>query len=181
MSAYYGLPPEVRFCTKCSISNQRPCSTVEYKNEASEKKETIDWHAGDVCGACILHSSKEEEIDWEDRDRRLRELCDRFRRDDGTYDCILPGSGGKDSSMTAHLLKYKYGMHPLTVRSGELVGLSRPAHRDNTVLTQLPIPYSRLRGPLTYIPRRVSATSSDGSTRASITSCTRRMGVSTVF
>ena len=27
----------------------------------------------------------------------------------------MPGSGGKDSAMTAHLLKYKYGMNPLTV------------------------------------------------------------------
>ena len=31
-----------------------------------------------------------------------------------TYDCLIPGSGGKDSFMQAHLLKYKYGMHPLT-------------------------------------------------------------------
>ena len=31
------------------------------------------------------------------------------------YDCIVPGSGGKDSTFTAHILKYKYGMHPLTV------------------------------------------------------------------
>lgn len=27
----------------------------------------------------------------------------------------MPGSGGKDSFYAAHLLKYKYGMHPLTV------------------------------------------------------------------
>jgi len=28
---------------------------------------------------------------------------------------MAPGSGGKDSAYAAHLLKYKYGMHPLTV------------------------------------------------------------------
>ena len=33
----------------------------------------------------------------------------------GYYDCIVPGSGGKDSSFTAHILKYKYNMNPLTV------------------------------------------------------------------
>jgi N-acetyl sugar amidotransferase len=38
-----------------------------------------------------------------------------YRRTDGRYDCIVPGSGGKDSAFTAHILKYKYGMHPLTV------------------------------------------------------------------
>jgi N-acetyl sugar amidotransferase len=40
---------------------------------------------------------------------------DRHRRDDGSYDCLVPGSGGKDSAYAAHVLKYKYGMHPLTV------------------------------------------------------------------
>jgi N-acetyl sugar amidotransferase len=38
-----------------------------------------------------------------------------YRRNDGQYDCIVPGSGGKDSSFQAHILKYKYGMNPLTV------------------------------------------------------------------
>jgi N-acetyl sugar amidotransferase len=45
----------------------------------------------------------------------LRELCDRFRKNDGSYDCLVPGSGGKDSFYAAHMLKFKYGMHPLTV------------------------------------------------------------------
>ena len=31
------------------------------------------------------------------------------------YDCVIPGSGGKDSAFTAHILKYKYGLNPLTV------------------------------------------------------------------
>ncbi|MGH7004218.1 MAG: N-acetyl sugar amidotransferase, partial [Alphaproteobacteria bacterium] len=47
--------------------------------------------------------------------RMLLETLSRFRRDDGSYDCIVSGSGGKDSVMVAHMLKYKYGMHPLTV------------------------------------------------------------------
>ena len=41
-------------------------------------------------------------------------LLDRFRGK-GEYDCLVPGSGGKDSCFAAHLLKYKYGMNPLTV------------------------------------------------------------------
>ena len=31
------------------------------------------------------------------------------------YDVVIPGSGGKDSGYTAHILKYKYGLNPLTV------------------------------------------------------------------
>ncbi len=42
-------------------------------------------------------------------------LLEKHRRNDGHYDCIVPGSGGKDSIYAAHVLKYKYGMHPLTV------------------------------------------------------------------
>ena len=42
-------------------------------------------------------------------------LLEKYRRNDGHYDCMVPGSGGKDSAYQAHVLKYKYGMHPLTI------------------------------------------------------------------
>ena len=48
-------------------------------------------------------------------EKELKELCDKYRKSDGSYDCIIPGSGGKDSFFTSHILKEKYGMHPLTV------------------------------------------------------------------
>src|SRR4029079_1435995 len=47
--------------------------------------------------------------------RELVELCNRHRRHDGSYDVIVPCSGGKDGSFVAHMLKYKYNMNPLTV------------------------------------------------------------------
>ena len=46
---------------------------------------------------------------------QLLDLLDKYRSKDGSYDCIVPGSGGKDSCFAAHILKYKYGMNPLTV------------------------------------------------------------------
>jgi len=67
-----------------------------------------------VCDACRFAEQKER-IDWAARERELVKLLDRHRRDDGAYDCVVPGSGGKDSCYASHLLKYKYGMHPLTV------------------------------------------------------------------
>ena len=54
-------------------------------------------------------------MDWAERERELLDLLDRHRRTDGRYDVLVPGSGGKDSIYAAHLLSYKYGMHPLTV------------------------------------------------------------------
>ena len=42
LEAYYGLPEEVKFCTNCVISNQRPSSTVEFKNKVGEKNKKDD-------------------------------------------------------------------------------------------------------------------------------------------
>lgn len=111
----YGLPGEVVYCKKCVISNQRPNSAVEYEHTAESKKETIHFDEEGICDACRHAERKTNEIDWVEREQQLRELCDRFRKDDGSYDCLVPGSGGKDSFYAAHILKYKYGMHPLTV------------------------------------------------------------------
>ncbi|CAA7622603.1 LPS biosynthesis protein [Magnetospirillum sp. LM-5] len=110
----YGLPADVRFCRSCVISNQRPNSTAEYKHTKESVKQTINFDEHGVCDACRTAQTKAA-IDWDERDRQLRDLCDRFRRTDGRYDCVVPGSGGKDSFYAAHLLKHKYGMHPLTV------------------------------------------------------------------
>ena len=110
----YGLPSEVRFCKRCVESNQRPSTTIEYKHNKNSKKEAIVFDDKGVCAACNF-SLKKAETDWEERDKMLRELCDKHRRSDGRYDCIVPGSGGKDSIYVSHLLKNEYGMHPLTV------------------------------------------------------------------
>ena len=111
----YGLPSEVRFCKTCVISNQRPNSDIEYKHTKETKKKTIFFSEDGVCDACRMAAMKKETIKWDEREVQLRALCDRYRREDGAYDCLVPGSGGKDSFYAAHMLKYKYGMHPLTV------------------------------------------------------------------
>jgi N-acetyl sugar amidotransferase len=111
----YGLPLKVSYCKKCVISNQRPNSAVEYKHTKDSKKSTIHFDEYGVCDACNFSERKRHVIDWEDRDRQLRELCDKHRKLDGSYDCIVPGSGGKDSFYASHILKTKYNMHPLTV------------------------------------------------------------------
>ena len=114
LEAKFGLPKQVEFCRKCVISNQRPNSAVEYSHTAGSHKQTIHFENG-VCDACRLAERKHRTIDWDERERELRALCERHRRQDGQYDCLVPGSGGKDSTFAAHVLKYKYRMHPLTV------------------------------------------------------------------
>ena len=111
----HGLPREVRFCKKCVISNQRPSSVVEFENKKGAPKSFIHFDSEGVCSACRYQEEKETNIDWSLREQKLQELLEPFRKTDGSYDVIVPGSGGKDSAFTAHVLKYKYGMNPLTV------------------------------------------------------------------
>lgn len=97
--AQYKLPTDVRFCLKCTMSNQRP--RIHFDEEG-------------VCSACRFNEAKRG-FDWDAREQELVELCNRHRKSNGEYDVIVPCSGGKDGSFVAHQLKYKYGMNPLTV------------------------------------------------------------------
>ncbi len=94
------LPKEVKFCKRCVVSNQRPRIVLDEEG---------------VCSACRFSYEKYHAIDWRERESECARLLDRYRRNDGTWDVVVPGSGGKDSSFVAHQLKTKYGMHPLTV------------------------------------------------------------------
>ena len=49
---FFGLPLDVKFCKKCVISNQRPSSTIEFKNNLEQKKDTINFDEEGVCSAC---------------------------------------------------------------------------------------------------------------------------------
>ena len=110
----YGLPEKVFFCKKCVMSNQRPISSVEFKHRLSSKHQTMHFDEEGVCDACRF-AEKKEKIDWKKREKELIVLLDKYRKNDGSYDCIVPGSGGKDSAYAAHVLKYKYKMNPLTI------------------------------------------------------------------
>jgi N-acetyl sugar amidotransferase len=114
LETYYGLPSEVKFCKHCVMSNQRPTSTVEFKHTINSAKDTMNFDEEGICDACRSAEQKEN-INWEEREAKLVELLDKHRSKDGSYDCLVPGSGGKDSAYQAHILKYKYGMNPLTV------------------------------------------------------------------
>src|SRR5579871_1373624 len=111
----YGLPENILFCKQCVMSNQRPNSSVEYQHVTDSKKKTIFFDENGVCDACHAANRKWSETNWQEREAELIELCNRFRSKNGAYDCIVSGSGGKDSFYTTHILRYKYGMHPLTI------------------------------------------------------------------
>ena len=100
VSKKYNLPKNLQFCTECVISNQRP---------------RIVFDETGVCGACKFWKKKFSQVDWAFREREFEELCNSFRKSDGSYDVVVPFSGGKDSIYVARELKVKYNMNPLTV------------------------------------------------------------------
>ena len=113
---FYGLPQDIKYCKTCVMSNQKPNSDIEHKNNADRKKKTLGFHSDGRCDACHITEWKNDNtIDWEKRERELADLCDKYRSNNSSYDCLVPGSGGKDSFFQAHILKYKYNMNPLTV------------------------------------------------------------------
>jgi N-acetyl sugar amidotransferase len=93
------LPQEIKFCKSCVVSNQRP---------------RIEFNKDGICNACLNIENKYK-INWSDRERELKDLLSKYRKKNGKFDVIVPSSGGKDSAVVAHKLKYKYNMNPLTV------------------------------------------------------------------
>lgn len=114
LEAHYGLPQDVIFCNKCVMTNQRPASAIEFKHTRDSKKTSMNIDEEGVCDAC-RNAEQKDNINWEEREKELLKLLDKYRRNDGHYDCLVPGSGGKDSAYQSHVLKYKYGMNPLTI------------------------------------------------------------------
>lgn len=95
------IKKKVFWCKNCLNMSTRPRITF---NE-------IGW-----CNACQWMQEKKE-MDWSVRNRELIDLLDRHRSSDGSFDCLVPVSGGKDGSYVAYKLKHQYGMSPLAITS----------------------------------------------------------------
>jgi N-acetyl sugar amidotransferase len=75
----------------------------------------ITFDESGKCNACLWAEEKKK-INWNERWAKLESLCQRFKkRNQGRFDCIVPVSGGKDSSYVAFMMKEKCGMNPLCI------------------------------------------------------------------
>jgi len=93
----------MKYCKKCIMPDTRPGSVFDEQG---------------ICQACKNYE-KRKFINWEERKNELKIICDKYRRDDGYYDCIIPVSGGKDSHLLVYMMKEKMGMNPLLVTVGD--------------------------------------------------------------
>lgn len=89
----------MRYCNRCVMPDTRPGSIFNKEG---------------VCQAC-LNYDRRQTIDWDRRFEELKALCEKYRRSDGYYGCIIPVSGGKDSHFSTYMMKERMGMNPLLI------------------------------------------------------------------
>ena len=80
-----------------------------------DTKPGLKFDEDGICSACKNINLKES-IDWGKRREELKELLEKYRSKDGKrYDCIIPVSGGKDSTYQTYIIKKEFGLNPLVV------------------------------------------------------------------
>lgn len=89
----------MRYCKKCVMPDTRPGSIFDKEG---------------VCQACRNYE-KRKKINWEERKKELGKMCDKYRREDGYYECVIPVSGGKDSHFLTYMMKEGMKMNPVLV------------------------------------------------------------------
>ena len=93
-----------------------------------ETHETIFFDEDGVCNVCRGIEIKKNEIDWSQKKHEFSLLLDKYRGKHD-YDCIVPFSGGKDSTNTLLTLVKDFGLKPLVVSFDH--GFMRPTVLSN--------------------------------------------------
>ena len=107
----------VRYCRACLMPDTRP---------------RIVFDEAGVCNAC--HNARDKQaIDWQARRAEFLAIVEQSRAE-GPYDCIVPWSGGKDSSSIAHKLKFEFGLNPLLVTFSPLQPTEVGVHNREELL-----------------------------------------------
>ena len=90
----------MKYCVNCLFPDTKP---------------ELSMDENGICDACRTAKYKNE-IDWDSRRNELKEILEKYRSKDGSrYDCVVPVSGGKDSTFQTYFLKKECGLNPLAV------------------------------------------------------------------
>lgn len=90
----------MRYCKKCLYPDTKP---------------QLQFDKNGVCSACVNNLLKEN-IDWDKKREVFLRIIEKYRSKDGSnYDCIIPVSGGKDSTFQTYTMKETFGLNPLAV------------------------------------------------------------------
>lgn len=89
---------DIKFCKKCILPSTKP---------------DLEFNDDGLCQGCVAYNNRSK-IDWKSRENEFRIFLNKFRSKNNDYDCIIPVSGGKDS--TYQVIKLlEYDMNPLCV------------------------------------------------------------------
>ena len=91
---------ELKFCTNCLFPETKP---------------DLFFDENGLCSACKAANQKNVGIDWKKREADFFEIINDYKKDGVGYDCLIPVSGGKDSTYQAYFMKEVCGMNPLCV------------------------------------------------------------------
>lgn len=105
---------DLRKCQKCLLPETY--ETIEIAKDNSS------------CNMCQGSEFKKHSIDWAKRKKTLDGIMAKYKGK-SDYDCIVPFSGGKDSTYTLYYLMKEYGVKPLVVRFDQM--FLRNKHREN--------------------------------------------------
>ena len=100
----------MKYCTTCLTPDTRPQLVI----------------TDGICSACrYAEKQRQNIIDYDARSKELEKFIERIKnfslKNKANYDCIIPWSGGKDSSSVALRLKDDYDLNPLLVRFNALI------------------------------------------------------------
>lgn len=92
----------INYCKKCLYPETKPDLTFD---------------SDGICSACVAAEEKHKGIDWNQREKDFQEIINYYKLPEGEigYDCIVPVSGGKDSTYQAYFMKFVCGLNPLCV------------------------------------------------------------------
>ena len=114
----------IDFCKKCIMPNSRP---------------RIVFDESGICNAC-LHSLKKNKINWQKRKEEFSILIDQIKKQSlknkSYYDCVIPWSGGKDSTSIALKLKFEFDLNPLLVTFSPLILNEIGSYNRNELLNK---------------------------------------------
>jgi N-acetyl sugar amidotransferase len=80
-----------------------------------DTKPQLVFTAEGVCSACV-NSKLKDNVDWKGKKEEFKQIIEKFRsKDKSNYDCIIPVSGGKDSTFQTYIMKEEFGLNPLVV------------------------------------------------------------------
>jgi len=99
----------IKICKFCTTPSSRP---------------RISFDKDGICNACN-NAKQKKKIDWRARETEFQSICDDIKNTakklNNQYDCVVPWSGGKDSTSIALKLKFEFGLKPLLVTNSPLI------------------------------------------------------------